>query len=209
MSKRILVITGSPRPDGNSNKLAEAFIQGALASGNTVEVLNACSLDLDGCHGDGNCVKTGYCGLKDDGMKLHSLLCKSDVLVLVTPVYWKSFSSQIKTVVDRLFPYASPKGRELCAVKESILIATAKNPDPAVFRPLQEEYDLLNKLLKFECRGMLLASGLGPIGALEDHPEYIREAVRLAMKLSAPEIDTSNPLLEKNHYLEKIKAYWL
>lgn len=142
-------------------------------------------------------------------MKLHSLLCKSDVLVLVTPVYWKSFSSQIKTVVDRLFPYASPEGRKLCSVKESILIATAKNPDPAVFGPLHEEYDLLNKLLKFECRGMLLASGLGPIGALEDHPEYIREAVQLGMKLSAPEIDSSNPLLEKNHYLEKIKAYWL
>ena len=209
MSKRILVITGSPRPEGNSNKLAEAFIQGAQANGNTVEVLDACSLDLDGCHGDGNCHKTGFCGLKDDGMKLHSLLCRSDVLVLVTPVYWKSFSSQIKRVVDRLFPYASPKGRELCSVKESCLIATAKNPDPAVFGPLKEEFDLVNTLLKFECKGMLLAGGLGEPGAVADHPEYIREAVRLAMKLSAPQVDASNPLMEKNHYLDKMKSYWL
>lgn len=209
MSKRILMITGSPRAEGNSNALAEAFMKGALANGDTVEVLNACSMDLDGCHGDGNCHKTGFCGLKDDGMKLHELLCRSDVLVLVTPVYWKSFSSQIKRVVDRLYPYASPKGRELCTVKESVLIATANNPDPAVFGPLREEFELLNKLLKFECRGMLLATGLGAPGAVNEHPEYIRDAVRLAMKLSAPELDMSNPLLEKNHYLEQIKSYWL
>lgn len=209
MSKRILMITGSPRPDGNSNKLAEAFVEGARAGGDTVEVLDACSLNLDGCHGEGNCVKTGFCGIKDDGMKLHSLLCRSDVLVLATPIYWKSFSSQIKRVVDRLFPYASPKGRELNAVKESVLIATAKNPDPAVFGPIKEEFALVNTLLKLECRGMLLAGGLGEPGAVDEHPEYLREAVRLAMKLSAPEVDASNPLMEKNHYLEKMKSYWL
>lgn len=209
MSKRILVITGSARANGNSNKLAEAFIQGARTNGDIVEVLDACSLNLDGCHGEGNCVKTGFCGLKDDGTKLHSLLCRSDVLVLVTPIYWKSFSSQMKRVVDRLFPYASPKGRELSSVKESCLIATAKNPDPAVFGPIKEEFALLNKLLKLECRGMLLAGGLAEEGAVDEHPEYYKEAVRMAVKLSAPQIDTSDPLMEKNHYLEKMKSYWL
>ena len=209
MGKNILMITGSPRANGNSNTLAAAFAGGATAAGNTVEVLDACSLQMDGCHGDASCHERGCCGLKDDGVKLHELMCSSDVLVLVTPIYWKSFSSQIKKVVDRLYPFAAPKPRALCTVKESCLIATAGNPDPAVFGPIKEEFELVNTLLKFECKGMVLAPGLGGPDAVDEHPEYIKEAARLGMRVSSPAVDTSNPLLEKNHYLEKMKSYWL
>lgn len=192
MSKKILVITGSPRANGNSNKLAKALVKGAEAAGASVCMMDACSLDMDGCHGDGNCHKKGFCGLKDDGMKLHEKMCWADVLVLATPVYWKSFSSQIKKVVDRLYPYASPKGRDLCTVKESCLIATANNPNPAVFGPIREEFELVNALLKFECSGLLLANGLGGPDAVNEHPEYTAEAVKLGMILAGADEEESD-----------------
>ena len=183
MSKRVLVITGSPRKNGNSNKLAAAFAGGAIAAGHEVEILDACTLKMDGCHGDASCHERGYCGLKDDGVLLHEKMCWADVLVLVTPVYWKSFTSQIKKVVDRLYPFSAPKPRAACTVKESYLLATANNPDPEVFRCLKEEFDLLNTLLQFEKRGVLLAGGLGAPGAIDEHREFLEEAVKLGMQV--------------------------
>ena len=41
MSKKVLVITGSPRKNGNSNKLAASFAGGAIAAGHQVEILDA------------------------------------------------------------------------------------------------------------------------------------------------------------------------
>ena len=39
--KKVLVITGSPRLDGNSDRLADAFIEGAVSAENDVLVLTA------------------------------------------------------------------------------------------------------------------------------------------------------------------------
>lgn len=181
MAKNVLIITGSPRVNGNSNTLAAAFAGGATAAGNTVEVMDACALNMDGCHGDASCHQRGCCGLKDDGVKLHEKLCWADVLVLSTPIYWKSFSSQIKKVIDRFYPFAAPKAREACTVKEIYLIATANSPDPAVFGPIKEEFDLIATLLKFDCGGQLLCNGLGGPDAIDDHPEYIEAAVKMGV----------------------------
>lgn len=207
MGKNILIITGSPRANGNSNTLAAAFAGGATAAGNTVEVLDACALNMDGCHGDASCHQRGCCGLKDDGVKLHEKMCWADVLVLVTPIYWKSFTSQIKKVVDRLYPFAAPKGRAQCTVKETYLIATANNPDPAVFGPIKEEFDLVNTLLQFECKGQLLCGGLGGPDAIDEHPEYVEAAVRLGVGIGGAKAEASAQQFSKElNYINKLRS---
>ena len=37
MSKKVLILSGSPRKGGNSDMLCDEFMRGALESGNTVE----------------------------------------------------------------------------------------------------------------------------------------------------------------------------
>lgn len=163
MAKNVLVITGSPRKEGNTNTIAQAFVAGALAYQNNVEVFDAFTAKMDGCHGDGSCHERGTCGLKDDGVRLHELMCWADVMVLVSPVYWKSFTSYMKTVIDRFYPYAAPKPRAACTVKETYLIAAAGQDDMSIFDNMVEEFDFVNNLLGFEKKDMLLAPGLkGP-----------------------------------------------
>ena len=74
MGKNILIITGSPRADGNTNNLVKAFSKAATAAGHKVEYFDAAKADMHGCHGDQNCFKTGRCGLKDDGVRMHELM---------------------------------------------------------------------------------------------------------------------------------------
>ena len=44
--KNVLVITGSPRVDGNSDRLADAFIDGAVAADNNVVRFDAGRMNI-------------------------------------------------------------------------------------------------------------------------------------------------------------------
>ncbi|MFR3345184.1 MAG: flavodoxin family protein [Anaerobutyricum sp.] len=112
--------------------LATAFVSGAVAAGNEVEVFDAATANLHGCSGDKSCQQRGYCGQKDDGVQMNELMRQADVLVLVSPIYWSGFTSQIKRAIDRFYQFSFPKGRETLHIKELYLIAASASPDPAI-----------------------------------------------------------------------------
>lgn len=120
MGKKVLIITGSPRLKGNTNALVTAFASGAVAAGNEVEVFDAATANLNGCHADKSCEQRGCCGQKDDGVRMNELMREADVLVLASPVYWSGFTSQIKTAIDRFYQFSFPKGRETLHIKDYI-----------------------------------------------------------------------------------------
>lgn len=136
MGKKVLIITGSPRLKGNTNALVTAFASGAVAAGNEVEVFDAATANLNGCHADKSCEQRGCCGQKDDGVRMNELMREADVLVLASPVYWSGFTSQIKTAIDRFYQFSFPKGRETLHIKDLYLIAASANPDSAMFNAL-------------------------------------------------------------------------
>ena len=176
--RKILVITGSPRPEGNTNTMAKAFIMGAEAAGHEVEVFDAAKANVEGCHGDQSCFKRGCCGLKDDGVRMNELMQWADLLVLCAPVYWAGFPSQIKRVIDRFYQFSAPKGRATCTVKETFLISACANPDAAMFEGVLGTYRLVDDLLGFTSIGELLVPGLAGPDAIDEKPEILEKAVR-------------------------------
>ena len=156
MGKKVLIITGSPRLKGNTNALVTAFASGAVAAGNEVEVFDAATANLNGCHADKSCEQRGCCGQKDDGVRMNELMREADVLVLASPVYWSGFTSQIKTAIDRFYQFSFPKGRETLHIKDLYLIAASANPDSAMFNDVVHAYEQLCELLHFDKGGTLL-----------------------------------------------------
>ena len=65
MSK-IVVIKGSARKGGNSNSMADAFIEAAKGLGHEIVECNATKMNLNGCHGCMTCFKTGKACTHDD-----------------------------------------------------------------------------------------------------------------------------------------------
>lgn len=179
MGKKILIITGSPRADGNSNTLVGMFMGGAVAAGNEVEVIDAVKCKIYGCYSDYICQRDGECPIQDDMRKIHELMRWADVLVLVSPLYWGSFTSHIKRIIDRFTPYLNPKTRKLCTIREAYLISVAMTPDPEIFSCITAEYRNICKVLGFESRGMLLAPGLKQEGDVKTHPELLKQAVSM------------------------------
>ncbi len=61
MGKRILIIKGSPREQGNSSVLADQVAEGAGEAGATTESIFLHGMDIRPCRGCDNCRATRAC----------------------------------------------------------------------------------------------------------------------------------------------------
>ena len=104
MSKRILIISGSPRLHGNSDILCDELKRGALEAGHEVEKINLCAKKINYCLGCGVCNATGKCVQKDDMAEILQKMIKADVIVLASPVYFYAMNGEMKTFIDRTVP---------------------------------------------------------------------------------------------------------
>ncbi len=112
MSKKILILNGSPRSKGNTAMLCDTLSAGARSAGHQVTRFDLHKLDIHGCLG---CVKGGKdpaspCVQKDDMGLIYPAYREADIVVLASPMYYWGFSGQLKTAFDRLLPWpnASP-----------------------------------------------------------------------------------------------------
>lgn len=105
MSKNILLISSSPRKNGNSDMLCDEFMRGAKASGHNVEKVRLSEKAINYCTGCCSCIGgKGSCVQQDDMAEIHEKVLAADVLVLASPVYFRSFNGQMKTFIDRICP---------------------------------------------------------------------------------------------------------
>lgn len=107
--KKALIISSSPRRNGNSATLAAAARQGLLEAKHDVEfvhvddVITAFLGDCRQCRKPG-----GTCSI-DDGYQaafLNSYL-PADGIIFATPIYWYGMSAQLKAFFDRMFCYTA------------------------------------------------------------------------------------------------------
>ena len=101
MSKNVLVISTSIRPNSNSEMLANAFADGARTSGNDVEVVSLKDKTIGFCKGCLACQKIGRCVIKDDANEITEKMLSADVIVWATPIYYYEMCGQMKTMIDR------------------------------------------------------------------------------------------------------------
>lgn len=102
MSKKVLILSGSPRKGGNSDLLCDEFMKGALESGNEVEKIRVGEKKIGYCRACYYCRDNGgKCVIKDDMAEIIEKMIAADVLVLASPVYFYSIDAQLKALIDR------------------------------------------------------------------------------------------------------------
>ena len=101
MCKKIVVITGSPRENGNSIAMTDAFIRAAKEKGHRVTRFDAAKMNVGGCQACETCYKTGRaCSFDDDFNLIAPAVLDADVIVFSMPVYWYSIPAQIKAEIS-------------------------------------------------------------------------------------------------------------
>lgn len=101
MSKKVLILSGSPRKGGNSDILCDEFMKGALESGHQVEKIRVAEKSVGFCRACYACRDSGKCVIKDDMAAILKKMIDCDVMVLASPVYFYSIDAQLKAVIDR------------------------------------------------------------------------------------------------------------
>ena len=178
MSKKIVVITGSPRKGGNSFAMTDAFVKAAEAQGYEVTRFDAAFMNVGGCHACETCFRTGKaCSFDDDFNKIAPHIEEADGIVFTTPVYWYSFPAQIKCVIDKLYSLCVG-GREISG-KKCALIACCEEDDMSVLDGVRIPYERTVALLKWKSVGEVLVPGVLNRGDI-DKTDGCAEAVELA-----------------------------
>lgn len=101
MSKKVLILSGSPRRGGNSDLLCDEFLRGATEAGNEVRKIFVREQHIGYCNACYACRETGECVLRDGMAVVLDAMHWADVIVLASPVYFYSVDAQMKAVIDR------------------------------------------------------------------------------------------------------------
>ena len=102
--KKVVIISSSPRKNGNSEILAFEAAKGAKDAGNEVEILLLRDKTINFCRGCLACQKLLKCVIKDDMAEMIEKVKTADAVIFATPIYYYEMSGQLKTFLDRCNP---------------------------------------------------------------------------------------------------------
>lgn len=177
----ITILNGSPRKNGNTQIMAEAFARGARESGSKVTVIDTAYKQVKGCLGCEYCFShEGTCVQKDDMGGILEILDETDVLVFASPIYWFDMTAQIKAVIDRMYARAV-KGFHF---SKTVLLLNAGADE--VFDAAIAQYRATLDYLKWEDLGIITIPNMENKGSMKESPQ-LEDVYRLGKAVGAGE----------------------
>jgi multimeric flavodoxin WrbA len=183
---RITALYGSPKKDGNTDLLMQAFLGGVRETGAEAQELFLRDFSFSPCIDCGGCTETGVCVLRDGMDAIYPHLIASDVIVLAAPVFFYGLNALAKAMVDRVQCFWARKyllGRGLRQERGSegrgILLcvggARGKKNFDGILLTAKYFFDALD--LPFSHH--LTYGGIDKKGAILEHPAACQEARNL------------------------------
>ena len=143
---KILLLNGSPRPQGNTAAALEEMEKVFRAEGLETELIQVGNRDIRGCAACGRCSELGRCVFDDLVNELAPKFEACDGLVVGSPVYYASANATLVALLTRLF-YSTSFDKTM---KVGAAVAAARRGG------LTSTFDQLNKF--FTISGMPVAS---------------------------------------------------
>ena len=180
MAKKIVILNGSPRKNGNTSALTAAFKRGAEEAGNTVTEFHLSDMNINGCLGcwGGGKDAAHPCAQRDDMEQIYPAYQEADVVVLASPLYYWFVSGFLKNAFDRLFAVAECDGYRN-PKKESVLIMAAEG---AGFEESVYWYDRIERHIGWKSLGKILCGHVTQPGDIDGKSE-LREAYDLGKSI--------------------------
>ncbi len=179
MSK-IIILSGSPRKNGNTELLVKSFTEGAKLK-NEVEVISVREYKVEPCTGCNACRKNEEhkCFQNDDMKEIFYKLKDADILVIASPVYFYGVSAQLKAIIDR---FHSPQ-RNNIGIKGLALLLVGADSMPEIFDSIKMQYKLTLNYFSLRDYGMVCVNGVEEKGTIKGNGK-LEEAFDLGASLS-------------------------
>lgn len=178
--KKVLLISSSPRKNGNSDLLCDQFRKGAIDAGHRAEKIFLAEKKIHYCTGCGACANaTRPCVQKDDVAEILKKMVEADVIVLATPVYFYTMCAQLKTLIDRSCPrYTAISNKEFY-----FILTAADTNRSAMNRTLESLRAFTEDCLEGSReKGVLLGLGVMERGEVKATPAF-REAYEMGKQV--------------------------
>jgi multimeric flavodoxin WrbA len=160
VSKKVLILSASPRKGGNSDLLCDQFMLGAKETGNQTEKIFLRDKKIGYCTGCGSCVASKSCVQKDDMAEVLEKMIAADVIVMATPVYFYTMNGQMKTMIDRTCPrYTEISNKEIY-----FIMTAADSRKQAMERTLEGFRGFTSLLSGAKEKGIIYGTGAWNMG---------------------------------------------
>ena len=169
MGKKILVLTGGARRGGNSARMADAFIKGAETAGHEIVRFDAGFKSIKGCIFCETCYKLGddkACSHDDEFNSLAPYYEWADSLVVVTPLYWYTYTAQVKAALDKYYSLMVASRPQ--PIKETYLITCGAGKDDYKYEGIIKTHELISKDRKWDNLGCYYVKGVFNEGDIEE-----------------------------------------
>ena len=175
---KILVLTGSPRKNGNSATLADYFTKGVTEAGHEVVRFDAAYKKVHPCRACNSCGMDGPCVFEDDFDFVRTHIMDTGCVVFATPMYYFGISSQLKAVIDRFYAING----KIHVPKKAVLLMTYANTAASEAVPIKSHYEVLLRYLGWTDAGQVIAPGVWPVGAI-NRTKYPEQTYQLGKKI--------------------------
>ena len=175
----VLGIAGSPRRNGNSDRLLAAALEGAESAGAETRTLVATAAGVRHCLGCNTCSLTGMCIQTDGGPAFYRAIDAADAVVVASPIYFAGVPGALKDLVDRLQPYWARTyvlGRERPPRRPGAILLAGGGGDPYGAGPAEATLRSGLAVLGVDILGVVLATGADGPADLDGQPGVLAEA---------------------------------
>jgi len=189
MNKSILIISGSPKRDGNTNALIDEFVRGAESSGASAEVVHAAFLSYkaNGCTSCRACQESDKyeCVIDDEARPVLKKMADVDAIVMATPLYFFSASAQLKMIFDRMFSlykWDNEAGTMKTPLKGKDLILIASAYEDAGLDALEKPFKITADYTGMPFRSLLIPNA-GESGDIRKNPGALKKAYKFGKSM--------------------------
>lgn len=192
LTLHVLGIAGSPRRQGNTDRLLNHAMNTLAQAGNSTEMLSVRDLKYSPCMGCNVCAKTKKCVQKDDIQFLQERLIVADRIIISAPIFFMGINAQMKAIIDRMQPYWALKyvfkeqviNDSKRIPRRGLFLSTAGTQFPDVFDCAERSVKNLFHVLDIHYFGACLYRGIDQAGDIEKHPTAFQEVHDKVLKLA-------------------------
>jgi multimeric flavodoxin WrbA len=185
MAKEILILSASPRKEGNTAALTGWFAEGARSKGAHVEIIATAFLRYKtiGCTSCRICQKSELyeCVINDEAKLVLAKMIKADVIVMATPLYFFGPSAQLKIIFDRMFSlykWDNNAGTMKTPLQGKTLVLLSSAFEDKGLDALEKPFAMTADYTGMQFKSLLVANA-GVSGDIHQRPDVRAQAIAL------------------------------
>jgi len=165
---KMVVMTGSPRPKGTTNRLADEFIKGATEAGHEVFRFNCATAKVHPCVGCNHCgFGAGPCVFQDDFAKvLAPKLQGADAVVLCGSTYYFALNPQLASAISRFYCI----NNAITGERKAVLITACGDEGEWITDGIEKTHEGILKFMRWTDAGRVIARGFQSAAEVASSP---------------------------------------